>query len=710
MTASPRSRVGLSALLIAVNVGLVAAVLMVVVGQAGRLLRQLGDAQALGRVSLAGASALRAITDTEHEVLTTTRLLAERPTLVELVRTGDRAALLRFLQQFQETSQLTACAILGPGGPIGAAGPGRDWEALWRSVTNGTDSSGTTTFGDRSTTTFIIQPSGEESFVVGAAVPLQGHSDVLVLATRALDQAYLEDLGNRIGSPAAITGPAGFDADTRGALRERAVTTGSTVLHRFEEEDAYVAILPIGMSRESGVLQVTLSGAGVAAAMAELRRSLILLALFVAAAAAAASILLGHRLVGPLRDLTAAAARIGRGDLETPIQRSSGAEIATLGTTMEDMRRRLVDLTAELRRRRAEAETLLNGVLDGVFTVDRDRKIRYVNPQGAALAGLRSDEILGRFCGDVLDPEPVNGVRPCEDRCPILHARFRGTVRATEQLRFRKGTRQRTVVITSARPETNPEDSPEILQFQMIRDETEVEATRRLRDLVVANITHEFRTPLSAQRASIELLRDRMDQLAPSADVQSLMASLELGTLRLTWLIDNLLESARLEAGRMTIRRQPVALDQVIEEAASMTAPLLAQRGQLLETELPFPLSQVHGDAARLTQVFVNLLANANKFAPPGTSIRIGGATSASEVNLWVEDAGPGFPQQDSSMLFERFVRSPGEEPEESGMGLGLWIVRSIVERHGGRVEAGSGADQKGARITITLPLTQVDT
>ncbi len=177
-----------------------------------------------------------------------------------------------------------------------------------------------------------------------------------------------------------------------------------------------------------------------------------------------------------------------------------------------------------------------------------------------------------------------------------------------------------------------------------MRDETEVEATRRLRDLVVANISHEFRTPLAAQRASIELLHDRLVDLPQYGEVQGLMESLELGTLRLTWLIDNLLESARLEAGRTSIRRQPVALDQIVEEAVSLSAPLFTQRRQSVETALPFPLPAVMGDSSRLVQVFVNLLANANKFAPSGTTIRVGGEIEATDVVLWVEDDGPGIP------------------------------------------------------------------
>src|SRR5262249_48489670 len=152
------------------------------------------------------------------------------------------------------------------------------------------------------------------------------------------------------------------------------------------------------------------------------------------------------------------------------------------------MRTRLLRLTAELHHRSAEAEAILTGIVEGVFSVDRERRIRYLNPQAAALLGVRAEEAIGRFCGDLLNPQGAGGVRPCEDRCPILHARFRGSSRATEDLLLRSGAR-RSVVITSAPPAHDRDggaagaDGPVgVQQFQLIRDETEVEATRRLRD------------------------------------------------------------------------------------------------------------------------------------------------------------------------------------------------------------------------------------
>ena len=99
----------------------------------------------------------------------------------------------------------------------------------------------------------------------------------------------------------------------------------------------------------------------------------------------------------------------------------------------------------------------------------------------------------------------------------------------------------------------------------------------------------------------------------------------------------------------------------------------------------------------------MNLLANANKFAPAGSTIAVGGALGETDITLWVADEGPGLPPRAGQALFSRFVRSADDEPEQSGAGLGLWIVQSIVERHGGRVEAATNG--AGAKICVTLPL-----
>ncbi|MGH2592970.1 MAG: ATP-binding protein, partial [Anaerolineae bacterium] len=475
----------------------------------------------------------------------------------------------------------------------------------------------------------------------------------------------------------------------------RSTATEQTMTARRDDLGVYLAVSPLRApsGEAAGFVETVLASTSIAASLQRLNETLLLLTLAVAALAALVSSLFGRWLVRPLRTLRNATARIGHGDLATPVAVVSGGEIGTLAATLEEMRRRLLQLTADLRRQQAESNAIVTSIIEGVFTVDRERRIRYLNPQAAALLGIDANEAIGQFCGDVLNPQGPDQRRPCEEQCPIVHSRFRAGARATEHLLLRNGQR-RTVVITSAPPSENQ-------QVQVVRDETEVEATRRLRDAVLANISHEFRTPLSAQLASIELLLDQLRELSTD-QIGELIFSLQRGTLRLTHLIDNLLESVRIEAGEVDIRRRPVLIDEVIEQALDFTQPLLTQREQAVEVELPYPLPPISGDARRLTQVFVNLLANANKFSPAGSTIRIGGALASGSISVWVEDQGPGIPPQAGQSLFTRFVRSLGEEPEPGGVGLGLWIVKSIVERHGGRVEAFSHSS--GTRMCVTLP------
>jgi len=241
------------------------------------------------------------------------------------------------------------------------------------------------------------------------------------------------------------------------------------------------------------------------------------------------------------------------------------------------------------------------------------------------------------------------------------------------------------------------------MQVQVLRDETELEAVRRTRDAVLANISHEFRTPLAAQLASIELLRDGIGKMS-EAEQRQLVKTLERGAQRLTWLIDNLLESVRIESGQLAIRQQTVVFSDIVSAALELVGPLLEQRRQRLEVADLDALPAFRGDSQRLTQVLVNLLANAGKFAPAESTIRIGAKASDDTLAFWVEDEGDGPLDQDTSLLFEQFRRSAEKDPDESGLGLGLYIVQSIVERHGGRVSL-RRTDDARTRVTVELPI-----
>ncbi|MCM2310040.1 MAG: ATP-binding protein [Steroidobacteraceae bacterium] len=675
-----------TSLAIAIGGLLVLAIVALALGGAG-LLKEQAEEQVLARVQLAGVSARDELRRNSEEALTTARLLAGRPTLLRLVDSGNPEQLDFFLRRFCETSRFDACAVVIGDTVLAAVGPIR-WDEL-----NGPVSEQ----GER----FLAATPSAPDGVLGAAAELTTRPGARAVVLRYFDRRLAAALAERAGAEIRLVRLSDWLETVEPAFKElhaAAVANGKTMAALVESAGVYASSTPVAAVTGEGValIEARLPVATVQQAVDRFVTRLLVTASVLATLALLTSWLLARRIGAPLESLARAARTLGRGDFSTAIPASGSAEVAALARTMDDMRRNLIDLTTTLRSREAEAQALLQGVVEGVFAVDGDRRIRYLNRQAAHMLGVDAAAAVGSFCGDVLRPCAANdGSRPCESACPIVTARESGKVQATELLQRADGSR-RVVVVTSAAPVDG-------MQVQVMRDETELEAVRRARDSILANISHEFRTPLAAQQASIELLRDGLAEM-PREQLEELVASLQRGTVRLTRLIDNLLESVRIESGQLAIRRQPVELAQVIEDAQELVQGLLVQRRQRLHVALPADLPVIQGDAQRLTQVFTNLLANANKFGPESSEICIGGAVDTGEVTLWVEDEGPGVPEPAGASIFERFYRSADQEPEPRGLGLGLWIVKSIVDRHGGRVAAGRTTAGR-TRFSITLPV-----
>ena len=673
----------------------VAIVLLVALGIsyfATDMLRGLADTQQKVRVQLAGANARQEITRMAEDTLTYARVLAERPPLRRLVSEPGRQGLAPFLRRFCDTSGLDACVVFDGAQVVASSGPELPWPELFAIAAEQ---------GER----FMAVPQGTDFSVVGATARLPDqYSSLSVMVVHLLDDALARVLADHSGFPVRLINFRAYSATPVNeftSLHSQAMTDGRFAVQRIESRELYAASFPIFSSSGEviALILTTVSATETDQAVSALVWRLVITAVVLAILAVIAGVMLGWRVTKPTEALTDAAVRLGQGDFATSIPTAGPAEIGQLARTMDDMRRNLLDLNSELRHSEAEAQVVLEAVVEGVYAVDQERNITYLNPQAARLLGIEADEAIGKFCGDVLKPcgsdsLPGGRGRPCATTaCPILRARQAGGAQSVEQLQTRSGNRQ--TVITSSRIVNG-------LQVQVLRDETELEGVRRARDTVLANVSHEFRTPLAAQLASIELLREGLST-APPEKLEELVMSLERGTLRLTRLIDNLLESVRIESGQLDVRRQSIELGDVIEDARALVEALLRQRRQPLEVQVAEGIT-LQGDATRLAQVFVNLIANASKFAPEDSTIRVGAAVAdqGKTVSAWVEDSGPGLPEGPVD-IFERFKRG-AQEPEPGGLGLGLWISRSIVERHGGTIAASRTADAR-TRFTITLPL-----
>lgn len=221
----------------------------------------------------------------------------------------------------------------------------------------------------------------------------------------------------------------------------------------------------------------------------------------------------------------------------------------------------------------------------------------------------------------------------------------------------------------------------------------------------LANISHEFRTPLSALSASLEILLSEFEYLS-SADQLSLLLSMQLSTTSLQTLVNNLLESTSIEAGKFVIRPRPVQLNNVLAEAVHIVQPLLDRRNQFLVLTRPFNLPMLEADPIRLTQVFINLLSNASKYSPQGQKIDVGIDVIGDDLLLAVADRGQGIPENEREDIFGYFTRLAREDSDQYGAGLGLSVVKNIVEGHGGRVSI-DDRPGGGSIFWITLPLTK---
>ena len=248
----------------------------------------------------------------------------------------------------------------------------------------------------------------------------------------------------------------------------------------------------------------------------------------------------------------------------------------------------------------------------------------------------------------------------------------------------------------------------EAARADLQRTLAELRQEKALTDHFLASVSHEFRTPLTAVAASVELLIDQADALSP-AELHELLGTLHLGVLNLHKLVDNLLESASIEAGRFRVRPRPADLGEIIAAAAATMQPLLDRHGQRLVVKLPADTPMVLADPRRMVQVLVNLLSNAShaQHGLAESEITVSAALEGGVVRVLVADQGPGIaPQQRAELLKGRrfFALSAGADSgAPAGFGLGLSVVKAIVESHHGQwgIDDGPGG---GAVVWFTLP------
>jgi two-component system sensor histidine kinase KdpD len=234
----------------------------------------------------------------------------------------------------------------------------------------------------------------------------------------------------------------------------------------------------------------------------------------------------------------------------------------------------------------------------------------------------------------------------------------------------------------------------EVAQDALVKIESE-----RLRNSLLAALSHDLRTPLTSLMAQAESLARSAPPLAPGQ--RAMADALRDEMVRMSMLVTNLLDMARIESGEVKLKLQWQAIEEVIGSALRASRAAIA--GHVVLTQVPPVLPLVQYDAVLIERVLSNLLENAGKYTPPGSTITVSAEPHGMWLNVSVADDGPGLPPGQEESVFEKFARGE-RESVKPGVGLGLAICRAIVGAHGGTIRA-SNRPGGGAVFVFTLPL-----
>jgi signal transduction histidine kinase len=231
----------------------------------------------------------------------------------------------------------------------------------------------------------------------------------------------------------------------------------------------------------------------------------------------------------------------------------------------------------------------------------------------------------------------------------------------------------------------------------------------RRKNEYLSTLAHELRNPLVPIRNALEIMR--LDAARPSGNptvVEDCRSMIERQVRHIVRLIDELTMVARISRGMIRLKPGPVSVARMVEAAEENIRPFIAKRRHQFEVTLPDDPPTIHADAERMAQVLYNLLHNAAKYTEPGGRVRLHVELEGDGVSFRVVDDGPGVPEAMWEAVFDIFtqVKRDGEEEVASGLGVGLWLVKRLVELHGGRVSARSGPGGRGSEFVVWIPST----
>jgi two-component system, OmpR family, phosphate regulon sensor histidine kinase PhoR len=523
---------------------------------------------------------------------------------------------------------------------------------------------------------FVVQADRASGFrvtVIAADGRVIGESEVALR-----DLPRIENHRGRAEVEAALAGKAGRDVRRSPTVGERLLYVAVPI-----RDDGYI----LGVIRTAVPLRI------VTASYGAIRRVLLLGGLVALVVALGIGLFVARRVTQPVVEMQAVARAMSQGDFRARAPVRSPDEIGRLGRALNLMAQRLQERLEDFEHERAKVGAILDGMVEGVIGVDGHDQILLLNERARAMLSLGS----GRG-----ERKPFLEVIRNAD----LHALLREARKAGEEVVSRgelrlPGPRERRVQVHALPLLLGAE---EVGVVMVLHDVTELLPLEQVRTEFIANVSHELRTPLTAIQGYLETL-----QAGALEDTQHARRFLEIvarHTERLGRLLNDLTDLSNIELGRVTLRLEPVSLDELVESVLTIITPRAESGGVALATELTSDLPAVLADHDRLAQILINLVDNAVKYTPAGGRVTVAAHHEAGDrVEIAVRDTGIGIPPEDLPRITERFYRvDKARSRELGGTGLGLAIVKHLVLAHGGELAIESEVE-RGTTVRFTLPV-----
>jgi len=473
-------------------------------------------------------------------------------------------------------------------------------------------------------------------------------------------------------------------------------------LQRLESEteggdDLYVVMAPVAQT--PWVVWLEANRRAYYAPLARMRFNFVGLFLFGLLVATLGALYYSKRITGPLKHFTRSATEIARGDFDQKVQVEGDDEIGRLARIFNYMvieLKRLNNMNLnQIISERAKTQAIIQHIADGVIVTDLDDRVLLVNAAIERWFRIDVNQIIGKPVGQVINhPEILQLLKTVREnqKVDVATGEFSLTLPG-----------ERKEFAFQARTTRFYDREGNLLGvITVLRDVTREKEIDRMKTDIVSMVAHELRSPLTSISGFSELLLE--SELGdPGAYEYAQIIKQE--SERLADLVNKFLDLSRIEAGKVDFHPEPLDLNLLIESNLYIATAEAEKKNIEIVLNLPKSPVMVKADERMVTQVFLNLLSNAIKYSDPNKVVNLRVIERESDVVVEVKDQGYGIPESDLPYIFNKFyrVRSRREGQQERGTGLGLTLVKEIVELHGGQVEVESQVGV-GSTFRFTLP------